>query len=95
LRFPFHHFLVSIFVSFSLTCRFHSYFVCFFILSRDSTVGIATFYRLGSQEYGVQVPVLRDFSPPFQFVHPGFGATLPSYLMDTEAYFNMHKAAGA
>jgi hypothetical protein len=62
--------------------------------SRDSSVGIATGYRLDDQRVGVRVPVgERIFTSPCVQTCPG--AHSASYPMGTGGSFAGDKAAGA
>jgi hypothetical protein len=84
-----------------LCCAYCYYFCGLFALSlsmldnedsRDSSIGIATGYRL---ETGVRFPVgARNFSPLHSF-QTGSGAYPASYPMGTGASFSWGKEAGA
>jgi hypothetical protein len=62
--------------------------------SRNSTVGIATSYRLDGRGVGVRVPVGQDISPLY-VVKTNSGAHPTFYPMGTGASFPDCKAAEA
>jgi hypothetical protein len=81
------HFLV-------LMCFILIHYIFRSCVSRGSTVGIPTAYRLDDRGIGVRVPVGSQFSL-FHIVQTGSGAHPVSYQMGTGGSFLGGKAVGA